>query len=71
MFEKVKSLVDKILATPGTQAEKEEAWAGINVLFILDCKVEEVGEIDKFHAYLWEHGVKLPCFAPLTKNTAI
>jgi hypothetical protein len=64
MFEKIKTLVDKILELPGTQAEKEEAWLGINLLLILNCRVEEVGEIKKFHNYLWNNGIKLQCFAP-------
>ncbi len=71
MFEKIKAAVDYILSLPGTQAQIEEAWTAINVLLILSCKVEEGGEIEKFHSYLWNHGVRLPCFAPMNTNTAI
>ncbi len=67
MFEKMLQVIDHILGLPGSKEIKEEALVGLNLLYILGCRPEEIGEIDKVHAYIWDKGVKLPCFAPIAR----
>jgi len=64
MFEKIKEGVDHILGLPGAKEEKEEALVLLFIAFLLSPQFS-ASLCDRICDYIWQRGVKLPCFASI------